>query len=279
MMAVASRSIRAWQLASGVMLWLFAIGAGAQQGNSLATWPRQVTTTITLGDGDSMARARTLAVERMRLEASAEVGALVATTAQLQDDRYSEQIKTLSVAFIKVNQVAESVSVDGQGRPALTVTARVDVDQGAVAQVLSNWSRDEAKSREIVRLQEENARLQSVMKQPRPIQPEPERRQSSGMTLNQALRNRADLPTGVEINPDTSAVSDQTKARITVLTSTLDALRKEKAALPSATASNGATMAQQWRLTSRIMDLRDELDRTEAHVRAESLRLSDLAGQ
>jgi hypothetical protein len=272
-MAVASRSMRVWQWVGGLLIWLFAIGAGAQQGTSLAIWPRQVTKAITLGDGDSTARARALAVEQMRLEASAEVGALVATTAQLQDDRYSEQIKTLSVAFIKVNQVAESVSLNGQGRPVLTVTAWVDVDQGAVAQILSNWSRDEAKSREIVRLQEENSKLQTAIRQQRFIQPTPER-QAPGLTSPHALKNTGDLPKGVEISRDESAVSEKTKSRIWALKASVEALQKQRDALPKT--GDGSNMLQSWGLTTRIWDLMDEISRAEKQARAESLRMSGI---
>lgn len=281
-MSKAMNSTCIWQIVCGVFLWLCAAGsASAQQGTSLATWPRPMNMTITLGDGDSIARARTMALERIRQEASAAVGALVATTAQLQDDRYSEQIKMLTVAFIKVNQVVESISVNDQGRPVLKMTALVDLDQGAVAQVLNNWSRDEAKSREIVRLKEENARLQLAMRQTlnQPRQFAPDRlRQTEAMPdqIYHARTRTEELPPGVESNPDPSAVSVQTRAKINGLTSRLESLNKEKDALPSVTASNGATMTQHWNLKWRILELGVELDKAKALALAESLHLSGL---
>jgi hypothetical protein len=109
-----------------------------------------------MGENESRARARELALESLRTRASSAVGVIVESSTSLRSDKLNEEIRTVSISMIQVEDVSDSVKVDATGKAILHVSARLVVDETELQRRAEAMRTDVVKLREIRRLTDEN---------------------------------------------------------------------------------------------------------------------------
>jgi hypothetical protein len=247
-------------------------------------WSKDFEVEVALGESDSRSRARQVALDKIRRLASASVGSLVENIAALKDDQYSEQVRMLSVSIVQLTGIRENVRVDEQGQVFLRVGALASIERAEIDRLISTWSHEQAKTEAILRLQDQNRALQAALKPPGPqfaaqVNDVPARTlQAPGgapLTLADALKARqgAQVDRASPVGGQSGAGAAAAAEDVARLTAELDALKAQRAALPSATASEGQTMSRQRELMWRIEDVREKLDTASRKADISRMRL------
>lgn len=121
-----------------------------------------VSTTVTMGEGESLVDARRQATIELQRQAAARVGTFVEARAELRDGELREAVTEVLAATVALDQVQEEVGVS-DGRPALTLKAQARVDMESVERRIHNLREDEVLRRQILQLSRENAELESAL--------------------------------------------------------------------------------------------------------------------
>lgn len=115
----------------------------------------------TLGEADSIARVRSLAVDALRQRAMDHVGKIVESTATLSDGQLTEDVRLIGVALVQATETVWEV-IPGKP-PVLRVQARIVVDESELARRAEAIRTDHVKASELRRLREDNHRLRSSL--------------------------------------------------------------------------------------------------------------------
>lgn len=247
-------------------------------------WSKDFEVEVVLGESDSRSRARQVALDKIRRLASASVGSLVENIAALKDDQYSEQVRMLSVSIVQLTGIRENVRVDEQGQVFLRVGALASIERAEIDRLISTWSREQAKTEAILRLQDQNRALQAALKPPGPqfaaqVNDVPARTlQAPGgapLTLAGPLKARqsGQFDLAPQVGDQLGASAATAAEDVVRLTAELEALKTQRAALPSATATEGLTMSRQRELMWRIVDVREKLDTASRKADISRMRL------
>lgn len=132
-------------------------------GDMAFAWTQKMEMTWPLSENDSRARARELALEAMRTKASNAVGKIVESKETLSDGKLSEEIKTIGISMIKVEDVRDNLKITADGRASLVVSATVNVDESELVRRASVMRHDIDKTKAVRRLADENAELRQEL--------------------------------------------------------------------------------------------------------------------
>jgi len=126
-------------------------------------WSKQFTQDYPMGDGDSRSNARQMALEQLKVKASAEAGTYVQSMTQLQGDDLRETVQMLSASMVKVSNMREDVSVNSAGQTVFHLSATATIDEGELARRVSALQQDQQKASQIQKLQRDNQKLQEQL--------------------------------------------------------------------------------------------------------------------
>jgi hypothetical protein len=138
-------------------IWV-CLGA-ALSGVQAHAWTERMEQSWALGEHESRAKARELALEAMRLRAAQAVGKIVESTATLKDGKLREEVRTVGVSMVKISEVKDSLQIGPDGRGTLLVSARVDVDESELQRRAEQMRQDRDTARQVSQLQAENEKL------------------------------------------------------------------------------------------------------------------------
>lgn len=116
-----------------------------------------------MSETESWSRARELALDAMRTKASNAVGKIVESSETLRDDKLSEEIRTIGVSMVKLEDVRDTVKVDSSGRLILSVTANATIDDSELGRRAAAMRQDTDKTKAVRRLTDENASLRQQL--------------------------------------------------------------------------------------------------------------------
>lgn len=122
-------------------------------------WTQRMEQTWALGEHESRAKARELALEALRLRAANAAGKIVEATSVLKDGKLREEVRTVGVSMVKVSEVRDSVQVAPDGRTELLVSALVDIDESELQRRAQQMRQDRDTARQVGLLQAENEKL------------------------------------------------------------------------------------------------------------------------
>ena len=131
-------------------------------GTALA-WTQKMEVVWPMSENDSRARARDLALDAMRTKASNAVGKIVESSETLRDGKLTEEIRTVGISMVKLEDVRDTVKVDASGRSILSVTANATIDDSELGRRAAAMRQDIDKTKAVRRLTDENASLRQQL--------------------------------------------------------------------------------------------------------------------
>lgn len=131
--------------------------------SSALAWTQKMDIIWPMGENDSRSRARELALDALRIKASNAVGKIVESAETLRDGTLSEEIKTVGVSMVKIDDVRDTVKVEPGGRISLALSANVTIDDSELSRRATAMREDIVKTKNIRRLADENADLRQQL--------------------------------------------------------------------------------------------------------------------
>ena len=126
------------------------------------TFSQVLETKVVLGEGDSRAKAREMAIDQIKRLAGAAAGSVVESVTTLNDNRLTEQIRLISVSLFKLDSIKESLIVEG-GNTALKVSATATIDKSELDRLAKELRQDSDKAKAIAKLQSDNQALRQEL--------------------------------------------------------------------------------------------------------------------
>lgn len=126
------------------------------------TFSQVLETKVVLGEGDSRAKAREMAIDQIKRLAGAAAGSVVESVTTLNDNRLTEQIRLISVSLVKLDSIKESLIVEG-GNAALKVSATATIDKSELDRLAKELRQDSDKAKAIAKLQSDNQALRQEL--------------------------------------------------------------------------------------------------------------------
>ncbi len=140
-------------------------GSGVSAWSQSTTWQEHMSVVFPIGERDTRARVREAAIEEFRLRAARKVGSIVESSMRSDGQKLSEEIRTVGVSLVQVDEVTDKVRVDSSGLTSLEVKARVRVDEGELGRRAEAMRLDVDKIARIRKLGDQNEVLrQSIAK-------------------------------------------------------------------------------------------------------------------
>ena len=121
-----------------------------------ATWQETMQVELGLGDRDTRVAIRTAALEEMRTRASQKVGMIVESTTVSTATKLTDEIRTVGVSLVKIDDVKEEVRLQRDGTVRLIVTATVTVDTSELDRRAASMREDSSKVEKVRLLAQEN---------------------------------------------------------------------------------------------------------------------------
>lgn len=90
------------------------------------------TVTWRMGEQESLAASREMALQKARLMASEKAGSIVQTVSTLDGDQLKETVKVITLGAMRLLRMEERLGVDAAGGPILTLTAEFEFDHQEV---------------------------------------------------------------------------------------------------------------------------------------------------
>jgi hypothetical protein len=129
---------------------------------SVSTFSQPFEAKVVLGEGDSRAKARELAIDQIKRIAGAAAGSVVESVTALNDNKLTEQIRLISVSLVKLDSIKESLIVEG-GNAALKVSATATIDKSELDRLAKELRQDSEKAKAIAKLQADNQALRQEL--------------------------------------------------------------------------------------------------------------------
>jgi hypothetical protein len=140
--------LRNWSV---VIVWLLAASTA-----QAATWQEAMQVELGLGDRDTRVAIRAAALEEMRTRASQKVGMIVESTMVSTGTKLTDEIRTVGVSLVKIDDVKEEVRIQRDGSVRLNVTATVTVDTSELDRRAASMREDSGKIEKVRLLAQEN---------------------------------------------------------------------------------------------------------------------------
>lgn len=121
-----------------------------------ATWQETMQVELGLGDRDTRVAIRAAALEEMRTRASQKVGMIVESTTVSTANKLTDEIRTVGVSLVKIDDVKEEVRIQRDGTVRLNVTATVSVDTSELDRRAASMREDSSKAEKVRLLAQEN---------------------------------------------------------------------------------------------------------------------------
>jgi len=122
-------------------------------------WSKQYHADYTLGDNDSRATARGIALDKLRLLAAADAGKYIQGDEVLVDDKYASGIHMATAAIISIRDVRELTTINEAGQTVLHLNATAMVDDSVLRKRISAIRNDADWA---ARLAEEDTRVAAL---------------------------------------------------------------------------------------------------------------------
>ena len=136
---------------SAVFVWLLAASTA-----QAATWQEAMQVELGLGDRDTRVAIRAAALEEMRTRASQKVGMIVESTTVSTGSKLTDEIRTVGVSLVKIDDVKEEVRLQRDGSVRLIVMATVTVDTSELDRRAASMREDSSKAEKVRLLAQEN---------------------------------------------------------------------------------------------------------------------------
>lgn len=118
-----------------------------------------------LHDDDTVNQARELLHTRLREEGARQAGSYVARETTLTEaGDLAESVTVLTAAMIEAETLEETLSVNEEGRPALTLRVRLAVDDKVLQERIAVLHRDHEQQLAVEHLSQQNRRLQDELR-------------------------------------------------------------------------------------------------------------------
>ena len=140
--------IRSMALCFCLALWSITVHA--------AVWQEAMQVEMNLGERDTRVAIRAAALEEMRGRASQKVGMIVESTMVSSGATLTEEIKTVGVSLVKIDNVREEVRLQKDGSLRLLVSGTVTVDTSELDRRAQTMREDSEKAFKIKQLASEN---------------------------------------------------------------------------------------------------------------------------
>ena len=121
-----------------------------------ATWQEAMQVELGLGDRDTRVAIRAAALDEMRTRASQKVGMIVESTTVSTATKLTDEIRTVGVSLVKIDDVKEEVRIQRDGTVRLNVTATVSVDTSELDRRAASMREDSSKAEKVRLLAQEN---------------------------------------------------------------------------------------------------------------------------
>jgi len=122
-------------------------------------WQENMQVELSLGERDTRLTVRAAALEEMRARASQKVGMIVESTMVSSGAKLTEEIRTISVSLMKLDNVKDELHIQKNGSVRLSVAAMVTVDTAELDRRAAAMRVDGEKADKIRQLSAENQTL------------------------------------------------------------------------------------------------------------------------
>ncbi|MYM92746.1 hypothetical protein [Duganella vulcania] len=117
-------------------------------------------TEYVIGDGETKASARLVAMDQLKKAAAASAGSYVQSTTVLDNSKdLKESVEVLTASVVRLSNVKERSSLNSAGQLVLQLSATATVDETELARRVKAVREDRAKAKLLERVQAENAML------------------------------------------------------------------------------------------------------------------------
>jgi len=116
-------------------------------------WSHDYQVLYTLGDNDTRAEARSIALDKLRLLAAADAGKYIQGDERLENGKYSESIHMAAATIVSVSDIEESVSVNNAGQTVLHISASATVDDAELKKRIAILQKDQSKMKRLADLE------------------------------------------------------------------------------------------------------------------------------
>ena len=128
-------------------------------------------TEYVLGDGETKAVARLVAMDQLKTAAAAKAGSYVQSMTVLDNSKdLKESVEVLTASVVRLSDVKEQSTVNATGQLVLRLYATATVDEAELGRRVKALREDRAKGKLLERVQSENAMLRRDLEQIRLFQ-------------------------------------------------------------------------------------------------------------